>query len=164
VSDVVDRTLEREAVRGDPTAQRRLQHQRCRKGEHCACQFDLSDSYDEKLVVVMGLGPLFDERDDYDTETLSAEVIFRIVAPDRKMLWKRLTRLCGRLGLEAPPPFEVSQRSCGYCCAGPGEPCRTKSGLLAKDWHAARKQPSGVDFVDFFGEASALFPFYGEPL
>ena len=103
------------------------------------------DACDQVSTSVYGLGRVehWNGDDEIADSDLCARVSLTIVAPDRETLMTRLTRLCDKLGVDRPLPFEVGKRSCAYCKAKPNEPCRTKSGTLAKDWHADRKRPAG---------------------
>ncbi len=151
MADVDMRVLERCAARGDEVAQLKLEHQRCRIGEHCGCRVDVSELVNDHWLAISGLNDYrlsTGELEIVDASVLQGRVTFEIEATNREALLHRLRALCHKLSIDEPPALDVMDRHCPYCKAQPGRRCMTSGGKLAHEWHADRKSPPGMRIID----------------
>lgn len=148
MADVDLRVLERRAAQGDEVAQLKLEHQRCRIGEHCGCRVDTIELSDKHWLAIDGF---FEHKsmvdgtlETADEGIVTGRVTFEVSATNRVALMERLTRLCYKLSVQGPPAPNVIDRPCPHCQAAPGDVCMTSGGNQAKTWHVARSHPPEI--------------------
>lgn len=145
------RQRQRAAAGGDPRAERRLQHERCRAGDHCACSTPVGANVGiqyRRQGVEWSWGPISAPEDD-ETSTDYVEMVVRVDTGDHENNLHVAGLIAARIGAPPPADAEGSTRACPYCKAAKGERCVTKGGKPASRVHAARcTTPEGFGYVE----------------